>query len=239
MRPAAQVPRPVWLLLAAALAAHLAAQLAWNRPAARPVPSRLHPPPAGLDAASLGEPVALARLAMLYVQGAEGRQPLRMLDYGALRAWLEAIVALDPRGQYPLLAASQVYAAVQDPARTRIMLDFVEREFARDPDRRWPHLAHAALLARHRLHDLALARRYAHAIRTRTSPGLLPAWAMQMEALILTDMNEAPAARALIGAMLANGHVSDPNELRFLERRLRALDEVEARPGKQSNAPMR
>lgn len=225
MRPAAHVPRSVWLLLAGALAA----QLWWNRPSPQAVRQQLHAPPAALQAASLGEPAALARLAMLYLHSVEGRAPLRQLDYAALRAWLEAIVALDPRGQAPLLAASQVYAAVQDEARARIMLDFVYREFLRDPDRRWPHLAHAALAARHRLHDAPLARRYAHAIRTRTSPGVLPPWAMQMEAFILEDMNEAAAARALIGAMLAKGQVQDPNEVRFLERRLHELDE-RARP---------
>lgn len=220
MRPLASVPGPVWLLLAGALAA----QLWWSRPAVQPAPSRLHPPPAALHAASLGEPAALARLAMLYLHAAEGRQRLRQLDYAALRAWLETAIALDPRGETPLLAASQVYAAVPDQARARLMLGFVEQEFARDPDRRWPHLAHAALIARHRLHDMALARRMAQALRTRTTPGNAPPWALQLEAFMLEDMGEAEAARALIGAMLANGQVQDPNELRFLERRLQQLD---------------
>ena len=37
--------------------------------------------------------------------------------------------------------------------------------FFRDPDRRWPWLAHAALVAKHRLADLPLARRYASAVQ--------------------------------------------------------------------------
>lgn len=218
--PLRRVPWAVWLLLAGALAA----QSLVPEPAHHTQARTLHPPPPMLHVAALGEPVALARLAMLYVHAAEGRTALRRLDYPALRAWLEAILALDPRGPAPLLAASQLYAGVQDPARARLMLDFVYQEFLRDPDRRWPHLAHAALAARHRLRDLPLARRYAQAIRTRASAGVLPPWALQMEAFILEDMGEAAAARALIGAMLANGQVRDPNELRFLERRLQLLE---------------
>ena len=41
------------------------------------------------------------------------------------------------------------------------MLEFVYREFLLDPNRRWPWLAHATVLAKHRLHDLPLALRYA------------------------------------------------------------------------------
>ena len=220
-RPLADVPRPVWLVLAAALGAQLWLQV----PRTTPQP-RLHAPPdiGTLRAASLGEPVALAKALMLYVQSAEGGTPLRQVDYADLTAWLERIVALDPRGQYPLLAASQVYAAVHDQARQRIMLDFVHRQFEADPDRRWPWLAHAALVARHQLNDPALARRYAQAIRERTSPAVLPPWAQQMEVFILEDMNDADSARLLIGAMIAGGQVRDPNELRFLERRLKQLE---------------
>ncbi len=229
-RPWSDVPRSALLVLAAALAL----QLAWPGGRARPAPAPapIRPPPSGalLRVASLGEPVALAKGLMLYLQGAEGPASLNQVDYGALRDWLGALLDLDPRGQYPLLAASEIYAAASDPARTRLMLDFVYQRFADDPDRRWPWLAHAALVARHRLHDLPLARRYAQAIRTRTTPGRVPAWAAQLEIFILEDMNEADSARALIGAMLASGQVRDPNELAFLARRLQQLSAPPRRP---------
>ena len=44
------------------------------------------------------------------------------------------------------------------PARMRQALDFIFDAFAADPNRRWPALAHAALLAKHRLHDLPAHR---------------------------------------------------------------------------------
>lgn len=231
------VPRPVLLLLAVALAA----QLAWHalapamtRPAADDAPPLPPPLPlAGLQLASLGEPLALSKLLMLYLQSFD-EQPgrslaWRELDYARLAAWLERALDLDPRGQYPLLAASQVYSAVNDPARCRLMLDLVYRAFARDPARRWPWLAHATLLARHRLHDLPLARRYAAALRAQASGA--PAWARELEVFILEDMNELDSARKLIGALLASGQIADANEARFLARRLEALERRGTGPG--------
>ncbi len=218
-RPLSHVPRPVLLVLGCALAA----QLTLTAPRAttpHSLPGAVAPT-AVLRLASLGEPVALAKGLMLYVQGAEGQRPLSQIDYAMLTGWLGAIMELDPRAQYPLLAASQVYAATGDPARARTMLDFVHARFLEDPDRRWPWLTHATLAAKHRLHDLPLARRYAQDIRMHTKPGVLPHWAQQMEVFILDDMNETDSARALIGAMLASGQVTDPRELAFLERRLK------------------
>jgi hypothetical protein len=141
-------------------------------------------------------------------------------------AWLESILELDPRSQYPLFAAARVYAETADPERSRMALEFVERQFLRDPDRRWPWLAHAALLAKHRLKDLALARRYAQALERHAGAGNVPLWARQMEIFILEDMNELEAAKIMIGGLLQSGVLTDPAELRFLKQR---LEELEAR----------
>ncbi|MYM99029.1 hypothetical protein, partial [Duganella vulcania] len=185
------------------------------------------PSPAALRLASLGDPLALSRLLMLYVQGHDDQAGVtiawRDLDYGRIRQWLERVLELDPRSQYPLLAASEVYGAVGDPARVRQMLELVYERFGEDPDRRWPWLAHAAVVAQHRLHDLPLARRYAQAIRLRATGPQVPAWARELELFVVEDMDQAEATRALIGALLSSGQITDPNELRFLERRLQDL----------------
>jgi hypothetical protein len=214
---------PAWIL--GLLAASLAAQLLWH--GARPAPPReaqaLPPAPRAeaLRVASFGENAAAARLLMLYLQGFE----LRGLDYARLVGWLRAALALDPLSAYPLFAAARVFAENPDPAASRAMLEFVYQEFARDPDRRWPWLAHAALLAKHRLQDLPLARRYAAAIAREARSGDVPLWARQMEVFILEDMNELEAARIVLGGLLEHGGIHDPNELRFLQQRLRELEE--------------
>ena len=227
-RPLAAVPGWLWAFLGAALAAQLGVQAL--RPPPASAASDLPPAPraAALRVASLGEPAAAARLAMLYVQafdlGAGNALPYRRLDYGRLRAWLRAILETDPHSNYPLFAAARVYAEVEDAARSRTMLAFIHEAFLEDPNRRWPVLAHAALLAKHRLHDLPLARRYAADLERLTTDPDVPLWAKQMQIFILEDMNELEAAKIMLGGLLASGRLQDAGERRFLKERLEALE---------------
>jgi hypothetical protein len=229
-RSLAAVPRWIpWLLGAA-----VAAQAAWQstRPVKPPAAGDL-PPPASSEVmriASLGEPAAFARLAMLWLQAFDSRAdnaiPYQKLDYARLIAWLDAILSTDPRSRYPLFAASRVYAENSDGRKVRQIFDFIEARFMRDPNAHWSALAQAALLAKHRLHDLPLARRYAAAIQQRATDPTIPSWAKQMEIFILEDMNELQAAKVMLGGLLATGRIQDPEERRFLEGR---LAEIEAR----------
>jgi hypothetical protein len=219
-------PVPAWLGLL--LAGSLVLQIAWQAsdPFAGTQAAVLPPAPrpAAVRLASLDERPAAARLTMLYVQGSD----INELDYARLIDWLEAALELDPQSAYPLFAAARIYAEIPDAGRSRMMLELIYEQFLRDPNRRWPWLAHAALLAKHRLKDLELARRYAAAIDRHTTAPDVPLWAKQMEIFILEDMNELEAARIMLGGLLERGEISDPNELRFLRQR---LDELEARLG--------
>jgi len=165
---------------------------------------------------------------MLYLQAfdyrGDNRLGYRQLDYQRLTHWLSIALALDPRSQYPLYSAARIYTETTDLVRLRHMLAFIHARFPEDPDRRWPWLAHAALVAKHRLHDLPLARTYAAAIDRLTRDPKVPLWARQMEIFILEDMNELEAARIMIGGLLASGRIDDPAERRFLAERLRQLE---------------
>jgi hypothetical protein len=166
---------------------------------------------------------------MLYLQAfdyqAGTRVPYKDLDYDRLVDWLTQILELDPRGQYSLMSASRLYAEVPDAAKQRKMLDFIYREYLRDPNRRWPWLAHATLLAKHQLKDLPLARKYALALQQNTTAPDAPTWVRQMEPFILEDMNELEAAKVMIGGLLASGQVKDRRDFELLERRLKQLEE--------------
>jgi hypothetical protein len=228
-RPLRHVSAPVRALLAAGLALQIALHAALPAPRAQ-APDLLPAPSAPLlRLASLGEPIALAKILMLQLQAFDYRSgtrvPYKDLDYARVEAWLARILELDPGGQYPLLAASRLYAEVPDEARQRRMLDFVYRQFLLDPNRRWPWLAHAAFLAKHRLKDMDLALKYAAALRTHTTAKDLPAWVMTMEAFIREDLNELETARVMIGGLLAGGRITDRAELNFLEGRLHEIEE--------------
>ena len=210
----------------------LAVQVALKTASPEPRASAGDLPPAPgiavLRLASFGEPVALAKALMLYLQAYDfqsgSRIPYRDLDYDRLEAWLGRILELDPQGQYPLLAASRLYAEVPVEAKQRSMLEFIHRQFLLDPNRRWPWLAHAIVIAKHRLRDLPLALRYAKDIQRHATAADVPPWARQMEVFILEDLNELEAARLVIGGYLQSGAVTDPAELRFLDERLKDLE---------------
>lgn len=211
-------------LLALALAAQIAFAAALGPPRATALDLPPPPSPHWLRLASFGEPIAAAQLATLYLQAFDNQPgvsiPFRALDYGRVESWLDTISALDPRSAYPLLLAAQVYAQVPDPERTRRMFDWVERRFEADPDRHWRWLAHAAIIARHRLRDTELALRYARAISERATAPSVPPWARQMSVLLLADLGETEAARVLLGGLVDSGAIQDPGELEFLIRRI-------------------
>jgi hypothetical protein len=228
-RPLSDVPGWIIGLLTGALV--LQVLLAFSQPKPTAKAEDLGPPPSAdaLRLAAAGEPIALAKLLMLYLQAFDYQAgsgiPYRDLDYAHLEGWLRRILELDPGGQYPLMSASRLYAEVPDPAKQRRMLEFVYAEYLKDPNRRWPWLAHATVVAKHQLKDLPLARRYAVALQQHTTTPEAPPWVRQMEPFILEDMNELEAARLLIGGLIASGQVKDGRDLQLLERRLQRLEE--------------
>lgn len=229
-RPLRYVSAPVLALLAAGLALQIGLHATQPAPQAR-APDLLPPPAISLlRLASLGEPIALAKILMLQLQAFDYRSgsriPFKDLDYALVEAWLARILELDPGGQYPLLAASRLYAEVPDEPKQRSMLEFIYRQYLRDPNRRWPWLAHATFLAKHRLKDMPLALRYAAALQKYTTAKDVPAWATTMEVFIREDLNELETARVMIGGLLASGRITDRGELHFLNGR---LQEIEAR----------
>ena len=236
-RAVSAVPKSVvWILIAS-----LCLQLAWQSSRPRPgaYAEALVFPPDGrtLEALSLGEPIALSQLMTLYLQAFDNQPgisiPFLNLDYDRVETWLARILELDPVGQYPLLMASHIYAQVPDTPKQRKMLEFVYQQFFKDPNRRWPWLAHAAIMAKHRLNDLPLALRYAQAVKQHATAPDVPHWASQMPIFILEDMGELESAKILLGGLLVSGVVTDPHEIRFLTERLQRLEDEE----KSSSVP--
>lgn len=222
------VPRPVLALLVLALLA----QLAWH--ALTPAPAvrveELPPAPshALLTTMALGETRTAAALAALWLQFHDTQPghsvPFREMDYTRVRQWLERILALAPDSDYPLLLAVRIYGQVNDPPRQRIMLGFVRTAFVERPRERWRWLAEAIIIAKHRLDDPELALEYARLLNRHTQTGEIPHWARDLQIFVLEDMGELESARILIGGMLASGEIDDPHELRFLEKRLKMLE---------------
>lgn len=223
-------PKVIGILLTA-----LCLQIGWRAgvPAPAANAAALRPPPsaASLKLLSFGEPIALSAMLTLYLQAFDNPPgisiPFRDLDYSRVGEWLGAALDLDPRSQYPLMMASQLYAQVPAEQKQRQMIDFVYRRFWEDPHLRWRWLAHAAIVAKHRLGDLPLALRCAQAIASFPDSPSIPHWAQQMPIFILEDLGELESAKILLGGLLQSGKITDPHEIHFLTQRLEALSNAE------------
>lgn len=230
-RSISTVPTKVLMLLAAAIASQLALKALEPRPAANGMDLPPAPPIAALRLASLGEPIAAANLLSLYLQAFDSQPgisiPFNDLDYDRVEEWLLRVLEIDPPGQYPMLMASQIYSQVPDEKKQQQMLDLTYRQFLLDPNQRWRWLAHAAIVAKHRLHDPGLALRYARAINQHATSAEVPNWAKQMHIFVLEDMGEYESAKVLLGGLLASGAITDAQEARFLTERLNMLQAVE------------
>jgi hypothetical protein len=231
-RPIDDVPGPVWVILVIALALQILWHAARPDPVATARPLPVPPPVEKLELLGLGDSIATARILTLWLQSFDNQPgisiPFRQLDYRRLAAWLNVILTLDDQGQYPLLAASLLYSEVPDEGRKRQMLEFVYQKFLADPDRRWPSLAHAVFVAKHRLRDLPLALRYGRALAEHVAYGHAPYWARQLHIHVLEDMGELEDARALIAGLLESGEIKDRQELKFLKERLNHMAQVPA-----------
>lgn len=137
------------------------------------------PPVSALRILSLGDPIALARALMIWIHTHENHAghalPLRTLDYDRLANWLQRCLELDPVGQAPLAAASQLYAHVDDPLRSRRMLRLISRAYTQDPTRRWRWQMRAIQIARLQLHDEALAEALTRTLITHAHGAMRPA----------------------------------------------------------------
>jgi hypothetical protein len=226
-RPVSQVPKPVLMILLAGLGLQLIWHHAMPAPTARGDALPAAPAAATLRVMSLGDDVALSKFLNLWLQMYDNQPgisiPFKDLDYVRVRSWLQASLDLDPRGHYPLLAAVRLYGQVPDPGRQLRMLEFTYEKFLEAPNSRWPWLAHAVIIARHRLKNPQLALKYAQALAANATGPQVPHWAQQMSIFVLEDMGETEAARILIGGLLDSGQITDPHEFRFLSERLDLL----------------
>ncbi|MFB3101101.1 MAG: hypothetical protein ACE1ZM_06620 [Gammaproteobacteria bacterium] len=227
-RPLKDVPVYISIILILAILC----QIYWSsvRPLQRVTIKALPEPPSQIESQllGLGDSIAISKLFMLWLQAFDNQPgvsvPFKRLDYGRVIIWLERILALDPKSQYPLLAAARVYGEVADEGKKRQMLEFIYQQFPEDPNRRWPSMIHAIYVAKHRIKDYPLALKFAHAVAQQVTVNDIPHWVKQMEIYVLEDMGEIESAKILIGGLLESGVITDAHELQFLQNRLNSLE---------------
>ncbi len=186
-----------------------------------------HPPPVQaplLRALSLGDPVTAAKLMSLWLQGFDVYEGdfmrLTPAQYQRLTQWMEHILTLDPNSQYLLLLASRVYAESPQTEQQRHFLEFVYQQFFIDPKQRWRWLLQVTMLARHRLHDDALALRYAQALAEQVPR--VPMQAASIYLFLLDEQTQFDRVRSLFSRWDTAGYI-EAEERQLLMTQLQAL----------------
>ena len=235
-RPVSFVPKWVILALLILLASQIAYHAVSTKLIAEIKPLSSPPHEQYLALSGLSDRILTAKMLMLKLQSHDNQPgisiPLRDLNYDRVIEWLDLILSLDDRTAYPLLAAIRFYAEVEDRDKQRQMVRYVTAKFLQDPDERWPYMAHAVYIAKHRIKDMELALQTARLIRMHAKADSVPYWARQMEIFVLEDMGELEAAKVLIGGLLESGELQDVQQRAFLSQR---LEEIEAR---QDQSPL-
>jgi hypothetical protein len=178
---------------------------------------------------SLDDTVSAAKLVMLWLQAFDNQPgvsiPLKELNYDRVIEWLDLILELDNKAQYPLLAAIRFYAEVADEEKQRKMIRYVREKFMENPNERWQFMTHAVYIAKHRIKDKQLALECAQILRQYALGDNVPYWAKQMEIFVLEDMGELEAAMIIIGGLLESGELKDPRQIKFLSQRLKEIEQ--------------
>lgn len=225
-RPLRSVPKPVLLLLLVGLSL----QVTWYHSHSSKTLAihTLEPPPKFelMRVLSFGEPIASAKMWMLWLQSfymQSGRFVYyRDINYTVLIQWLETILQLDPKSQYPLFTATRVYSIVPNSLKRRQMWDFVYQKFLTDPSLYWQWLAEATVLAHHKYKELPLALKYSQALTTYT-PLEAPDWTRRIQIFVLAEMGKLEQAQLVAQNLLSDKRITDPKEKKLLKRFLKDL----------------
>lgn len=142
------------------------------------------------------------------------------LNYRVLVDWLDQIVALNRQSEYPVMLASRVYSQTGDEKKLRMIVGFIQRCFAQNPQLHWRRMTEATILVKHKVGDLELALSMAEQLSSQPADVIMPHWARDMQFILLGEMNEFEAGIAIIVTLLDDGSITDADERRFLKVKL-------------------
>ena len=206
---------------------------------ARPIWGNTPPAPSihGLQSFALGDRQLAYRATGVMLQnlGNAGgsSQPLRSYDYDGLKDWFFLADSMDSRANFMPYLAAYYFGAVDDPARVRRVIDYLEIVGNRPGTNKWAWLAHAVYLARYVTKDLDRAYVLANklAALAEMDPAV-PAWARQMPAFVLTAKGDKQAAYAIMLEILkSSAERMSPQEVNSMKHYIcsRILDSAEVR----------
>lgn len=189
----------------------------------------LSPPQSKLSyrLSSLGSVFLAAHLLSLKLQlhdNQKGRHiNYKNIPYPLLSQWLITLQAMNTTSEYSALLATRVFSNTRDKKQLKQILETVIKLFEVNPLKNWRWMAEGAVIAKYNLNDLNLALTMAKAIAKQPRKGVIPAWARDLEFIILEELNMLEAATYIVEQNLKDQSAMHPDEKRFLKQRLSVL----------------
>ncbi|HNQ92110.1 MAG TPA: hypothetical protein PKI93_04190 [Alphaproteobacteria bacterium] len=211
---------PLTVFFTLALAANV---LLWNSSSKmQPRWANVPPPPtaAGLSASFLGDREMAYRTSAVALQsfgnGMTEVQALKDYNYDYLRKWFFLADKLNHKSDYVPFLAAYYFGATQNPQQLYPVIDYL-RTVGKYPEKnKWWWLGQAVYLARHKLNDQKFALQLAEELAGTYHLGM-PAWPLQMKAIIASDIGDKELAYGMMVEMLKSGaDTMPPQEINFM-----------------------
>ncbi len=145
------------------------------------------------------------------------------LDYDVLAKRLTLLQKMNTQTDYPALLAARVFVNTSNQQQLHSISQTVIKLFQYNPEKNWRWLAEMTILAKYHLKDLPLALSMAKLLSAQPKSSNIPAWARDLEFLMLEEMNQYDAAIYIVEQNLKDTQDLSNDEIRFLQTRLSAL----------------
>lgn len=197
--------------------------LVWKQSSLRQAEWANVPPPpsaAGVAVSFLGDRELAYRTSAIALQSfgnATGQdQALREYNYDHLAQWFFMTDRLDPKSDYVPFLASFYFGATQNSQQLYPVINYL-RQIGKYPyGDKWRWLGQAVFLARHKLKDQKFALQLAEELAGTYRPGM-PAWPLQMKAIIASDIGDKDLAYGMMVEILkSSADTMHPNEVNFM-----------------------
>lgn len=180
-----------------------------------PAPSSI-----GATIAFLGDTEMAYRSLALTVQsfGNSTGQIMALKDYNYMNlgTWFELADSLNPHSNYVPFLAAYYFGANQDPSQLMPVINYLRRVGTYQDADKWRYLGQAVFLAKHKMKDNALALQLADELAGTYKIGM-PAWPLQMKAIIASEMGEKEMAYNLLLDTIQNKKEGmDPVEINYM-----------------------
>lgn len=155
---------------------------------------------------------------------------LNAYNYKRLADWFYYMNALDPKSNYIPFLAAYYFGGSGKPDGMAAVTDYLVKIGDSTEGDKWQWLAQAVFIARYKEKNLPKALDLAHKLAALYHDGM-PAWTLQMPALVESAMGDKKAAYDIMMGILKNDADNmDPTEVNFMIYYIceRILDEKDA-----------